>query len=186
MAILQTAVGERIAVVNVDAPLSSVGTWAWFLAYEVLKNFSELLNVGGWRQCISVGPPWTQLGRLHGPFSIYSWFRGDGEELEGSKISMGHSGQPSWHRKDTRVMSCSCAFTTCDHLESNWKEFMLNCKRLFLNGSNPSCPMGCTKGMPGSLRNLDLSGMIPVLLTRTSCLCVNSLLWVLQLVGLWN
>lgn len=114
-------------------------------------------------------------------FSVWSWFRSDAEELEGSKIYAGHSGQPSRHRRDTRVMSCSCALTTCDHLESNWKGFRLNCNSLFLNWSNLSCPMGYMKGTPGSLRNSDLSGMIPVWLNRTSCLCVNSILWILQL-----
>lgn len=49
-------------------------------------------------------------------FSVYSWFMSDAEELEGSKISVGHSGQPSC-RRDTRVMSRSCASTACDHLE---------------------------------------------------------------------
>lgn len=67
MAILQTAVGERNSIVNLDASPSSVGTWTLFFAYEVLKKFSgfsELPNVGGRRQHISVGPPRTQLERL--------------------------------------------------------------------------------------------------------------------------
>lgn len=185
MAILQTAVGERNAVVNLDGSLSSLGTWAWFFAYEVLKKFSgfsELPNVGGRRQHISVGPPWTQLGGLHGLFSVSSWLRSDAEELRQWNVRGSGWAAQEGHQGDELQLCLHHG----DHLQSNWKGFRPNCSSLFLNWSNPSCPMGCMKGMPGSLHNSDPSGMIPVWLNRTSCLCVNSVLWLLQLVALWN
>lgn len=188
MAIPQTAVGERNAAVHFGASLSSVATRAWFFAHEILRNFSgfsELPDVGGRRQHISAGPPWTQLGRLPGLFSGCWWSQSDAEELKAAK-----SPWAQWAaqlaREGPQGDEWQLPLDQGDHLESDWKGFRLNCSSLLLNWSNPSCPMGCMKGTPGSLHDLDLSGMIPVLLNRTSCLCVNSVLWVLQLVGLWN